>query len=270
MRALTNEAPWLLGLALAAMGFSFLSAGCAGVSVPSGHRAVVLSPGGLVRTLDEGFFPISALSQSEVYDVRAQERTEDLVALTADAAPVAARSSLVTYSLVPDELEALDRETGPDYDAVVVRPLLRSVVRRVLAGERWDQLDSDGILAAQKEITNETAMLLRPFHIILESVVIRGVFVDLPLTNASIEKASAWEQRALEARQRVEIARGRSAALRQAANGQSAAHAIVAPTLTPQVLADARRRAWERLLAASSSAVQVQDADHPDLIEVSP
>lgn len=256
--------------AAAALGLSLLPAGCASVSVPPGRRAVSLSPEGATRTLGEGYFSVAAFSQTEEYDVRAQERTEDLIALTSDGAPVNARSSLVTYALVPGELAALDREVGPDYDATVVRPLLRSTVRRVLAGRRWDQLDSDGILAAQKTITAETAARLRPFHILLESVVIRGVFVDMPLTNAAIVDASVWEQRALTARQQVEIARGRAAELRQSALGLATAHAVIAPTLTPALLADAQRRAWNVLLAAPSSAVQVQDGSHPGLIEVSP
>jgi len=166
---------------------------------------------GRTRTLGEGSAFVGPLSQVRVYDVRATEHDEDLTALTAEGAGILAGSSLVTYRLAPDELEALNRETGPDFlscSRPPPDPFDRTArVRRI----PLDELDSDGILRAQKEISEEAARRLRPFHIVLESVAIRGVTLVSPLANAAVTGITVEEQRALAQRQQVAIAAGRAA-----------------------------------------------------------
>ena len=245
-----------------------LSAACA--SVPSGRRAVVVSALGRTRTLEEGSAFVGPLSQVQIYDVRATEHDEDLTALTAEGVAIFAGSSLVTYRLAPDELAALNRETGPDYYRILVLPLIRSTVRRVFAAYRWDELDSDGILRAQKEISEDAARRLGPFHIVLESVAIRGVTLASPLANAAVTGIAVEEQRALARRQQVVIAARRADALRQEGRGTDASLAVIAPTLTQEELADDGQRAWARLLAAPNSRIVVVSDQQPDIVEVAP
>ena len=118
----------------------------------------------------------SPLSRVELYDLRAQERDEDLLGVTSDGVPVRPVLARDLFD-APDELVALEREVGRNYYDVVIRPLVRSTVRRVLAGYRADQLDTATIVEAQRQITQQAAARLRPFHIVLDSIDLRTLAV---------------------------------------------------------------------------------------------
>ena len=253
----------------AAGGLSLAAAGC--VSVDPGQGAALVGPRGGYQVLGEGASLVAPLSYVSLYDLREQERNEDLVALTADGAPVEAGSSLVSFHVPPGELAALHREVGPDYYRVLVRPELFSAVRRVLARYTWTELiDPDQVLAAQREITAQAAARLKPRHVALDAVVIRGVFMTLPETAAQIADTSVWEQKAQQAREDVSLARGRADALRARARGTALSADRVAPTLSPFVLDDEERRAWERLLLSPSTVTEVVADGSSSIVEVEP
>jgi regulator of protease activity HflC (stomatin/prohibitin superfamily) len=255
-----------------ATGLTVVAASAACATVPSGHLGVLLRSDGVAADpLGEGTHLVGPLASVDVYDLRAQEETEDLVALSADGAPLEARASVLTFHPVPSELVALARQVGPDYYHAVIRPMVRSTVRRVLAGLRADQLDTGGILAAQAEITRIAGERLRPYHIALDAINIRSLALA-PSSAAyrAVVDVGVREQQALAARQLAELARRRADALRTGGRGIAGAHALLAPTLTPDVLNDEAARAWTRLMTAPSTVVDVRSADVPYLMEVSP
>jgi regulator of protease activity HflC (stomatin/prohibitin superfamily) len=247
----------------------FAIGGCA--TIPSGSAAVLSNPNGRVAVLGEGVHVISALARVEIYDLRAQERDEDLIGSTSDGAPVEARASLVTYSIAAGELEALEREIGRGYYGVVIRPIVRSTVRRVLAGYRADQLDTATILEAQQQITELAATRLRPFHIILDAIDLRTLAVLMTADSyRPIVEIGILEQELLAQPQRLEVARQRGAERLERARAIAGAHDRVTPTLTPQVLADDAIRASAALISAPSTRVIVNDSKHPFAMEVVP
>jgi regulator of protease activity HflC (stomatin/prohibitin superfamily) len=254
----------ILGLA------TMLMNGCGVASIPSGYKAVVVTPMGHRKVILEGDFSVNLWSQVDRYDLRAQERNEDLVAITAEGAPVKAGSSLVTYSIVADELDSFDEGLGSDYYRILVEPTLQSTTRRVLAGYRWDQLDSDRILKAQNEITSVAAERLRPYHVRLHSLMLRLLFLDLPKAYRTIEETSIWEQKVQQAREQVAISRQKIEALKQLAGGIAAQHTRIAPTLTPDVLQDEANRAWLSLITAPTSTVGILAKNEKYQLEVSP
>ncbi|MCA1664479.1 MAG: hypothetical protein LC659_09455 [Myxococcales bacterium] len=241
--------------------------GCA--TIPSGSAAVVMGASGRVEVLGEGAHVVSPLARVELYDLRAQERDEDLVGITSDGVPVAARTSLVTYSIAPDELAALDRAVGSGYYDVVVRPIVRASVRRVLSAYRADDLDAATIIDAQRRITELAATRLRPFHIVLDSVDLRTLAVLMSEKSyRMVLDIGVLEQRLLAQRQRLEVERQRGEALRQRARSIAGAHARVAPTLTPAVLADDALRASAALMSSPTTHVLVGDGRQPIALEV--
>jgi regulator of protease activity HflC (stomatin/prohibitin superfamily) len=247
----------------------FAIGGCA--TIPSGSEAVVSSPNGRVEVLGEGVHVTSPLARVEVYDLRAQERDENLIGSTSDGAPVEARTSLVTYSIAAGELEALEREIGRGYYAVVVRPIVRSTVRRVLAGYRADQLDTATILAAQQQITELAATRLRPFHIVLDVVDLRTLAVLMSADSyRPIVEIGVLEQELLAQPQRLEVARQHGAERLERARAIAGANDRVTPTLTALVLADDAIRASAALLSAPSTRVIVSDSKHPITMEIVP
>ena len=255
-----NLRHWLV-LALVAVG------GCA--TIPSGSAAVVMTPNGRVAVLGEGAHVLSPLSHVELYDLRAQERDEDLVGITSDGVPVAARASLVTYAIAPNELAALEREIGRGYYDVVIRPVIRSTVRRVLSAYRADELDAPTIIEAQRRISELAAERLRPHHIVLDSIDLRTLAVMMSQESyRAVVDLGVLEQQLLAQPQTLEVARQRGEARRQRARSIASAHAQVAPTLTPAVLADEASRAAAALMSSPSTRVLVDDGSQPIALEV--
>jgi regulator of protease activity HflC (stomatin/prohibitin superfamily) len=204
------------------------------------------------------------------YDLRGQEHDEDIWALTADGAPVEARASLVTCHPIPDQLVQLDREVGTDYYRVLVRPIVRSTVRRVLAGYQASQITSSNILLAQKQITNDAALKLQLVHVVLDSVDLRTMVVRLQGFYDKVLETGAIEQDVLAGPARLELARRRAEAHREDAASIEKAHARIAPTLTARLLRDEARRAEARLLSSPGTTVVVASPGEPVRLEVAP
>ncbi len=239
-------------------------------TVPSGQSGVLLKVSGVDRKLlREGVNFIGPLDTVEIYDLRAQERSEDLDALSADGMVLDARASVMTFHPAEGEVVALARELGPDYYRVLVRPVVRSTLRRVLAGYCADTLDTPGITRAEKEVTAETARSLRPYHVVFDSISLR----TLGITRSSqsyqaIVDTGVQEQGAIAARLLPELARQHSDELRAEARGIAESHALVAPTISPEILTDAANRAWTRLMTAASTQVEVRPETQPYILEV--
>jgi len=241
-------------------------------TVPSGEAGVVLRMNGVDRkVLPEGLQWVGPLDQVETYDLRAQEHSEDLDALSLDGAPLDARASIVTFHPAPGEIVDLARETGPDYYHVLVEPIVRSSLRKVLAGLRADQLDTPGIGRAEQKVTLDAARRLRPYHIVLDSITLRTLRIA-PETDAyrAVVETGVEEQEALAARELPALARAHAEQQRAEARGIATFHGLIAPTLSPRVLADAAQRAWSKLLTAATAHVEVRPSGQPFVLEVEP
>lgn len=246
---------------------------CACATIAPGEGGVVWSASDGVQNepLGEGKHFIGFFSTVDVFDLRAQERNEDLVGLTADGSPVEAGASVVTFHVRAADLPAIDRELGKHYYSKLVSPLVHAVARRVLAGFRAVQLDTPGIRAAQERMKEVLARELVPLHIVLDNVVFRRI---IPLSNrayTAVLQTGQAEQQALAAPSLLAVARQRADERRALARGIAQSYELVRPTLTEQSLADADRRAWDELLQSPRTTVLVRPSDpEPILLEQSP
>lgn len=256
---------WAGCLALA----SAALASCA--TVDAGHAAVVTSATRGVRPqpLGEGVTWVGPLAQVDTFDLRAQERTEDLIGIASDGAPVQANASIVTWHLIRDELVAFDREVGPDPYPRIIRPVVQWAVRQVVARfTAYDLIDSRNRPRIQREITELAARELRPLHVQLDEVFVRQLAVPSGPFQQQVLATGRLEQEVLALPHELELARGRADVRRDQARATAAAHALVAPTLTPPTLADAARRAWSDLLTSPSTQVEVVPDGSP--VEIVP
>ena len=148
---------------------------------------------------------------------------------------------------------------------------MRSSLRKVLAGYRADQLDTPGIGRAEKELTDDIARRLRPHHILFDSITLRTLRI-LPQSEAyrTVVETGVKEQEAIAARELPVLAWEHAEQLRAEARGIATSHALIAPTISPQVLADAAQRAWSKLLTAATAHVEVRPRDQPFVLEVEP
>ena len=250
-----------------------IAAGSGCASVPPGYGAVLVTASGGVQSpaLTEGIHVLPPLAHVDLYNLRGQERTEDIAAIAADGAPVQARASLVTYHVADCELPDLDRQVGPDYYQVIILPIVRSTVRRVIAQYPSSELSTPTIRVAQSQIARLAAERMRPFHIILDSLDLRTLAVLLSEhAYAAVMDTGVLEQRLQETPQTLEVARRRGEVLREKARSIAGAHELVAPTLTANVLADDRLRAFSTLLTSPTTRVVVGAKGRSNRLEIEP
>jgi len=239
-------------------------------TVPSGGAGVVLHMSSVdPKPLPEGVNWVGPLDSVEVYDLRAQEHSEDLYALAADGAPLEAHASIITFHPAPGEIVALARETGHDYYRILVQPVVRSSLRRVLGRYLAQDLTTPTIGKAEREVADDVARRLRSHHVIFDAITLRTLRIS-PDTKAyqAVVETSVKEQEALTAQELVDLARRQADAMRADAQGIAASHALIAPTLSAGVLDDAAQRAWTRLLTAPSTRVEVRPVKQPYILEV--
>jgi hypothetical protein len=229
----------------------------------------MLSAEGELSTLDEGAFDTPPGAVVDDFDVREQQQAGTFVAVTKDGVPVGVGYPSILYRWIPEELIAADRELGAQNAKPVIDAVVASNICRALAGYRWDELDAAHVREAQQQVTELSATALRPRHLALISVELKGLTPRLPAFAQEIVATSEWEQRSLQAQSRIEIARQNADRLRASARGIADANAHLQPTLTPQVLGEKADRAWQALLTAPTTQVEVSPTPSPN-VEVSP
>jgi regulator of protease activity HflC (stomatin/prohibitin superfamily) len=244
-------------------------AGCA--TVPVGNAATVFTPSGLEsEPIHEGVSYVGPFAEWTLYDVRAQMRNEDLIAVSSDGAEVRATASLVAFHLEPAQLPALERQVGPDYYEVLIRPTVQAAVRRVIARYRALDLKSNNVAQIEAEVAALVAEGLKPYPIAIDRVDLRTVAPASEALTQKIQSTAVWEQRVLVMPQEEALARGRGDALRAAAGAVRGEHLKVAPTLTAATLRERRDAAWGALLASPNTGVEVEGAPMSSLVEVQP
>jgi len=254
-------------LALCGLG---LLTGCAGIAVvDSGHAAVLMTAEGNLSTLGEGASDIPPGAQVDDFDLREQQLRTTFSAVTRDAVPVVVANPSVSYRWVPEELVEADRTVGRDGAPALVTAVAAASIAQVLSTYRFDALDSGHTREAEQRVLERMQGQLRPRHLFVESVELKGISAKLEGLARAVTATSIWEQRALTAQTGVELARQRADRLRAEANGIAAANGDLSPTLTAAVQQDKADRAWRALLTAPGTQVQLSSSPSSNL-EVSP
>lgn len=251
-----------------------LGAGC--MTVPTGHVAVLWTPGGLKENLyREGEYLISPLDNAALYDSRSQEHDERIEVLAVNGLRIALDAS-VRYHVLADELLKLDRELGPDYYAILIGPTLRSQARRVVGRYTPEEIYSSQRELIEREIREGIEKALQGRHIQLEAILIRDVVLPGEIQRAINDKLQA-EQASLkekylidQAKQEMEKARiqaeseaermrlraqGEADARRIAAKAADDANKLLEQHVTDKTLKWQQLQAIERLAQSPSAKV---------------
>jgi len=237
--------------------------------VQPGHRAVLTDLAGVESVADEGEVAVPDGATLDDFDLRQVVQTQSFDATTADGVPISARGCSISWQFVPEELVDLDHSLDGQNAPQVVNAIVGAQIARVLGTYRWDALDPAHIREAQAMIESAAAIALRPRHITLTEVDLKGLVSRLPGLSRNITATSIWEQRVAAEKARVETARQQAESLRAQAEGIAAANRSIAPTLTDGVLADKSNRAWQALLQSPTTAVEISNEPSPSL-EVAP
>ncbi len=186
MRARTI--PVLMILAMATLGCARIDSGRAGILWK-------FLGGTQMEVYGEGMQIVAPWNRMYVYDIRTQDRREDLLILTRNGLSVALEAS-IRYRPIRAELMELHTTIGPRYYDVILGPIVRSEARKVGGRYTPEEIYSTKREVVGKEIYDEVKKQLDGKHVELEAILVRNV--DLPPNiKAAISEKLEEEQKAL-------------------------------------------------------------------------
>ena len=177
-----------------------LSVGKFWVTIDSGYSGVLyrLTTGVDVDepAYGQGLHIILPWNKMHIYEVRQGEKTETMNVLSVNLLEIGLD---ITTFYQPDinKLGYLDVERGMSYDTKVVIPVMRSVVREVIAKYLPEEINSTKRELIKKEIMDEATATLADNYVQLNDILIRNINLPEKL-KSSIEKKLQQEQEALE------------------------------------------------------------------------
>lgn len=230
------------------------------ITIGAGSAGVLYRPfaGGVVTDqppLGEGFHLIAPWNSVITYEVRQQELSEKIQALSSNGLDILIDAS-VWFQPEYTNLGKLHQERSEAYVQRVLLPAIRSAARSVVGRYTPEQLYSTKRDAIQSEIFVETQKLLDGQYIQLNEVLVRDVTLPLTIKQA-IEKKLSQEQEFLEYEFRLQKAEKEAERQRIDAEGKARANNILNASLTDRVLKEKGIQATIELSKSPNSKVIV-------------
>lgn len=209
------------------------------VTIGSGEAGVLYRTfaGGVVTDeppLNEGFHLVAPWNKVFVYEVRQQSLEESMTVLSSNGLEIRVDASTwfqPTYS----DLGKLHSEKGEAYIQRLLQPAIRSASRAVVGRYIPEQLYASKREAIQKEILEETRILLKDQYVQVNEVLVRDVALP-PNIKDAIERKLRQEQESLEYEYRLTKAEQEAERQRIDAEGKARANEILNASLTPNIL----------------------------------
>ena len=177
-----------------------LSIGKFWVSIDSGYAGVLyrLTTGVDVDEppFGQGLHIIAPWNKMHIYEVRQAEKTETMNVLSVNLLEIGLDITTFYQPMLAD-LGHLEVERGQAYGTEVVIPVMRSVVREVIAKYLPEEINSTKREIIKNEIMTEARATLANNFVQLNDILIRNINLPAKL-KASIEKKLQQEQEAQE------------------------------------------------------------------------
>ena len=190
------------------------SVGLGCVRIDSGHRGVLFKwfGGTQDEVYGEGVEFVWPWNRLIPYDIRVQDRLEANSILTSNGLSVSMDVS-VRFHPEETELATLHREIGAAYYEKIVKPIVRSEVRKIVGGYTPEEIYSSKRPEVEQKIYESVKAAIEKKPLIVEAVLIRNIGLPEQLKNAISDKLEE-EQRSLKmqfvlARERQEAERKR-------------------------------------------------------------
>ena len=230
------------------------------VTIDSGEAGVLYKTfgGGVVTDeppLGEGFHFVAPWNKVYVYEVRQQSMDEDMQVLSSNGLEIQLDAS-VWFQPDYDDLGLLHQKKGEAYVQRVLQPAVRSAARAVVGRYNPEQLYSTKREAIQKEIFEETKVLLEDQYVQINEVLVRDVSLPSTIKDA-IERKLRQEQESLEYEYRLTKAQQEAERQRIDAEGKARANEILAASLTDKVLQEKGIQATLELAKSPNAKVVV-------------
>ncbi len=231
--------------------------GCATVTVGPGEIGVLWTQNGGTQpgTYGEGVHSVSSGDVVSIYDLRTMSRGVALDVIASNGLGIKLDAS-VLFHLEPKEVVQLQTETGPEYYAKIIEPVLRSEARRVIGQYTPEEIYSTKRELIEKEIHDGLAKKITGRHIALEAVLIRDVTLPDAIERAIDQKLQA-EQEVLKMKYVLEVAKSKAEEQRVEAQGIADYNRTVASSLTPSILEFQRTQQLGQLATSANAKTVV-------------
>ena len=206
-------------------------------TITSGQAGVRYSPFGgtdTTRIYDEGLNLHSPWVDVIRYDVRVQEKLENMEALSSNGLSIGTEVS-IRWRPYSDRLPLLHVNYGIDYYRKLIGPELRSVVREVIGQFTPEQLYSSRRTELQEEIYSRVRTSVQDDYVAVEAILIRDVRLPEQI-KVAIENKLKEEQEAERYEYTIEKEQLEAERKRIEAEGEAAYQRIITESLTTQFL----------------------------------
>ncbi len=157
------------------------------------------------RTYDEGLNIIFPLNRMIRYNVRIQQRRENITILSRDGLPITIEYSLRFRPKI-DPLPILHKEIGSDYFEKIVLPEFNGAIRDVMSNYRPDELYAIHRDVVQREVVNIVLKQISEKYINVDDFLLLNIELP-PMVRQAIERKLSQEQLQFEYQYRVEVAK---------------------------------------------------------------
>jgi prohibitin 1 len=162
--------------------------------VPAGHVGVVDFFGRVSeQTLKSGINFVNPLARIVRMSIKTQEAKEVMDVPSKEGLTVQLEVS-VLYHLDPEKAAEVYKTVGPEYEAVILQPQLRSLTRGVTAGYEARALYTSEREQLAHAITEEVRKLVGPRGVVVESTPLRKLTLPARLAAAIEEKLGAEQE----------------------------------------------------------------------------
>jgi len=203
----------------------------------------------------EGLNIIAPWNDLIVYDIAERQIEETMDVLSQDGLGIVIDVSL-RYRPIPNEIGYLYRAFRMDYETSLLRPELRSAVRRIIGQYTPEELYSTKRQEIEQRIEESTEKVLASNHVELKALLFRSI--KLPKTiQTSIEEKLAAEQEAQKYNYLIEKEKKEAERRKIDAEGKAVANRILSASITDNILKEKGISATEALANSPNSKVIV-------------
>jgi regulator of protease activity HflC (stomatin/prohibitin superfamily) len=230
------------------------------VTIPAGHAGLIYQTfsGGITTdepALGQGFHLIAPWNHVVIYEIRQQETTVSLTALSSNLLDIKLDVTIF-HEPILSELANLEVKRGSNYVERVIIPAMRAVTRESIAQYLPEEINTTRREEIQLQVEEEMRKRLNMNYIELNDVLIRNIELPEKL-RASIERKLQQEQESLEYEFRIEKAQKEAERKKIEAEGIQDFQQIVSKSITQDLLRWKGIEATEALAQSTNSKVVV-------------
>jgi|AntAceMinimDraft_17_1070374.scaffolds.fasta_scaffold29805_3 regulator of protease activity HflC (stomatin/prohibitin superfamily) len=230
------------------------------VTIDAGHAGLLYKTFGHginkeQTPLRQGFHLLAPWNHVVDYEIRQKETTQQMEVLSSNLLKINMDITVLHQPMI-SKLGYLEVERGRSYETVIIMPVMRAVIRTIIAKYLPEEINTTKKEQIIKEIFDETKKTLENNYIQVNDILIRNIVLPQTLQNA-IERKLKQEQESLEYEYKLQKAQKEAERQKIEAQGKAAANRIISASLTDKILTEKGIEATLKLSESPNTKIVV-------------